>query len=112
MSDIVTQMDPMARLNAQMSSDLVYPFIEIQGIDSQEEIKYLNRISKDLDNSLPLYMAFQGSMQRIGKIQLSVNFLINILSISDYRIILHKDANTKAVIPIDTPEELEQFIKL
>lgn len=91
--------------------DIVFPYILIEGIESQEEFMFF-RTMKHADATIPAYALVEGVMCRFMDFDLTLDSLLNLQFISDYKVSLFKSKDVVVPIHLNDPEQLLNFIKL
>lgn len=95
-----------------VSSNIKYPSILIEGIDSEEELAFFKSRYSDPDMSLPLYCMFDDVPFEVGKFELSFDSLLALRVIFEYKLWLQRSQDDKVFIDLNNPVMLLKFIKL
>jgi|GEM_PF-2226646 hypothetical protein len=99
----------------EKSSISKYPCIVIEGIETESEFVFFrNRTIKEdeKDLCLPMYFECEGSMVEIGQFPLTLDFLLALKNIGDYKVFLCKAQGDKTQIDLNDANTLMKFIKL
>jgi hypothetical protein len=87
-----------------------YPCLRIDGITSEDELVFFhNRDFGREGQSIPLYCFVEGVMTRIGDFELSVDSLLAVRAIADYRLVILTGTGEKE-IDLNDPETIIKFI--
>ena len=89
-----------------------FPFILIEGVTSTQEVTFFQNRCYNPESSLPLYVNVDGSFCEIGKIDLSLDSILSIGGIYDYKLFLYLNKNDAKEIDLRNPNSLIKFIKL
>lgn len=89
-----------------------YPHVLIEGIETEEEVIYFNKKFNEKEKSLPLYLQFEGIYKCIGTFELTLDNLIVVRSIANYKLTLMTDENNSVPIDLNNPLNLMKFITL
>ena len=106
----LVEVDPLEEINSSLSESVEYPCITVQGINTEEEVNFFrNRVIKT-DNTLPLYIDFNGFLKRIGDFELELNNLLAIRTIGEYLFTIYQDKETSKILDFNNEVLLESFI--
>lgn len=101
-----------ADINEDISDNLQYPCIIVEGIETTEEVNFFKNRIVDEGKAIPMYIAFKGYKKQIGYFELTLDNLLLIRCISDYSVRLYKDKKNYLKIDLHAPEQLIKFIRL
>lgn len=93
-------------------NNVVFPHVLIEGINTEEEVNYFHKKFCDKDKSLPLYIKFDTMYRCIGNFELTLDNLLVIRSISDYKIALIVAEDKVLPVDLNDPASLIKFITL
>lgn len=96
----------------ESSEGMKFPCIIIEGITTEEEVLYFNSKFCDTNKSLPLYIEFDGVFKKIGTFELSLDNLLVVRSIDEYKIKLATSKEKLIEIDLESPDNLIKFITL
>lgn len=89
-----------------------YPHVLIEGIVTEEEVTYFNKKFNDKEKSIPLYLQFENVYKCIGSFELTLDNLIVVRSIADYKLTLLVEEGNAIPIDLNDPIKLLKFITL
>lgn len=89
-----------------------YPHVLIEGIETEEEVTYFNKKFNEKDKSLPLYLQFESVYKCIGSFEMTLDNLIVVRSIANYKVTLMLEEGNAVPIDLNNPERLLKFISL
>ena len=90
----------------------VTPSLVIDGITSVEEVEYFRNRLCDADKSLPLFYQDDTGFVEIGKLELSLNSLLTLKNIYDYKLKLYKTPDVFVDLDLNDPKVLIKFIRI
>ncbi len=96
---------------SETEKDIVYPYILIEGIETQEEFNFLNGLPCRAD-VLPAFTVVEGSLVPLMQFDFSLQVFLDLHFLGKYRISLQKSKDISVPIDIENPEQLITFIKL
>lgn len=113
-------MDNVVELDEYVDNDLEdfamenvqYPCIFIDGITTEEEVQFFRSKERDVNTSLPMYCMIEGIPLSLGRLELSLDSLLELRSLFDYKITLYRSINDKVPIDLNDAQQLIKFIKL
>lgn len=97
------------------TTNLSYPCGIISGINSTHEVEYLKNRRCDEDSSLPLYINYEGLVLPMGKIELTMDYLLMLKTLDvgkEYKLRIYKTKDSYTEIELNDAETLIKFIKL
>ena len=103
--------DTMIDVSESVSDEVVYPSLLIEGITSQEEVLFIRKNSKG-GSVLPLYVKFAGVCKCIGEFALTLDNLLMLHAISNYRLLLLKDEQREIPIDLSNPQAMVKFCSI
>lgn len=109
-SVFLQEVDISDGVNNEISDQIEYPCIIVDNIKTKEEVTFFLKRKCNQAKALPFYLAFNGYVKRIGLFELTLENLLSIRSIADYRLQLYRNARESKVIDLDDPEQLIKFI--
>lgn len=109
-SVFLQEVDISDGVNNEISDQIEYPCIIVDNIKTKEEVTFFLKRKCNQAKALPFYLAFNGYVKRIGLFELTLENLLSIRSIANYRLRLYRNANESRVIDLDDPEQLIKFI--
>lgn len=93
-------------------SNVKYPHVRIAGVTTEEEVIYFHKKFCDEGKSLPLYLAFENTYKCIGSFELTLDNLLVVRSIDNYKLDLIVAEDKVIPIDIENPVKLIKFITL
>lgn len=94
-------------------ADVVYPSMLLDGVSTEEEFYFFRkREPKDKECAIPLYCTVEGKIAELGLIEISVDSLLFLRSVSDYEVSLMYSEDKKIPINLEDPETAAKFIRL
>lgn len=96
---------------SETEKDIVYPYILIEGIETQEEFNFLNGLPCRAD-VLSAFTVVEGSLVPLMQFDFSLQVFLDLHFLGKYRISLQKSKDISVPIDIENPEQLITFIKL
>lgn len=96
---------------SETDNHVTFPYILIEGIETQEEFSFLNGLSSDSD-TIPAYTIVEDSLVPLMQFDFSLQIFLNLHFMGNYKVTLRKSADTSVPIDIENPEQLVKFIKL
>lgn len=109
-SVFLQEVDISDGVNNEISDQIEYPCIIVDNIKTKEEVTFFLKRKCNQAKALPFYLAFNGYVKRIGLFELTLENLLSIRSIANYRLRLYRTASESRVIDLDDPEQLIKFI--
>lgn len=94
---------------------LEYPCAVISGITTTHEVEFLKNHVCDAEVSLPLYIDYDGLVMLLGKIELTLDYmlLLKCMNIADkYSLSIHKSKDTIVSVDLNDPLTLMKFIRI
>lgn len=91
---------------------LPYPVLIIDGLTSEEEFLHFRDRPYEEDVAVPLYCFIEGEISRVGMLDFTMDSLLAIRTIGDYKLVLMKNRETEVEVQLDDPVFLSKFIKL
>lgn len=94
---------------------VIYPCLIIKGVESVEEVEFLKRFCVDSSNtkSIFLYCFTKNDVAEIGYVKLSLNFLLILERMPNYKVVLLQSKNGKTIeVDLHNPEDLAKFISI
>ena len=98
--------------DASVWKDIKYPCLFIDGITSEEELRFFKESSKGSDASLPLYCNVENIPLEVGSMELELHALLALKGIFDYKLALYKSADQRIPLDLNDPNVLIKFIRL
>jgi hypothetical protein len=94
------------------SEPLVYPCMILKGVDTIAEVLFLRKIIEESDVSLPLYCLVDGSYQKIGLSELTVQYLQILKYVGNYVVEIHKNESSVVELDLNSPDTYYNFMTL
>ncbi len=91
---------------------LKYPCLFIDGVTSEEEVNFLKGRKNSSGMCLPLYCSVDGVPIEIGEFEMTLDSLLILRSIFDYKLYLHKAIGVITEIDLNDTSTLLKFIRL
>lgn len=110
--DVTLEVYDDSEYKKAVSDNLNFPCVVLFGITTEEEVAFFKSRITDDEMSLPLYGDLEGQKFYIGNLELSLNTLLSIRSIYDYKLLLMKNSENSVSIDLDDADTLIKFIKL
>lgn len=98
--------------NSFLMEGLNYPCLFIEGITSEEEVFFFKNRKIDSDMKLPLYCKVDGVPIAVGEFELTLDALLMLRSIFDYKLYLYKSVGVVTEIDLNDTKTLLKFIRL
>lgn len=92
--------------------NVCYPHVLVEGVNTEEEVNYFHKRFCDKDKSVPLYIKFDTLYKCIGSFELTLDNLLLVRSISNYKVSLMVSADKSIDIDLNNPVSLLNFITL
>ena len=89
-----------------------YPHVLIEGITTEEEVLYFHNKFHQKDKSLPLYIRFENLYRCIGSFELTLDNLIIVRSISNYKITLRLSPEKAVPVDLEQPDSYLKFLSI
>lgn len=89
-----------------------YPFIELQGVTTMQELEFLVRNQKRTKMSINLQVRFGEIMKPLGFINFDLETMQALKFIGNYSITLHKDNTNQSQINLADPNTFVKLIRL
>lgn len=91
---------------------LEYPCVFLYGVTSEEELTFFRKRKVSSEVSVKMYTSVDGTPLDLGFLELTLDSLLAIRSIFDYKLTLCRAKGKVTEIDLDNPEELIKFIRL
>lgn len=108
--DIIEEIDSFEEEEA-----LSYPCCIISGISNEYEVELLTTYQCNPLASVPLYINYEGQIILLGKIELSSEYLLRLISfesVDKYTLELYEDYGKSKEIDFHNPDILRKFIRI
>lgn len=90
-----------------------FPCVLLNGIETENEFLFFkNRTVDDPELCVPMYFECEGEKIKLGDFPLTLDFLLVLRSIGDYKVWLYTDANNRKLVDLNDANTLIKFIKL
>lgn len=96
----------------QAMKQLPYPILILEGLTSEEEFIYFRNRPYSDSTAVPLYCYVDEIITRVGMLDFTMDSLLAIRSMGNYRLLLMKDRETEVEVRLNDPDFLSKFIKL
>lgn len=96
----------------QILEELQYPSIFLSGITTLDEVKFFKERAFSEGRALPIYGEIEGEYFKIGMLDLTLDSLLSLRAIFDYSIEIKYSKDEGAVLDLNDPDVLIQFIRL
>lgn len=93
-------------------STAVYPHILLDGVTTEEEVLYFHNRFQKSEASLPLYIKFESLYRCIGSFELTLDNLLVVKNIADYKLTLVLSESKQTPINLETPEDYLTFLNI
>lgn len=95
----------------KINAEVEYPYVRIDGIESEEEFMFFRNRNFGRVGEIPLYCLVDGTLVRIGTFQLSVDSLLAVRNIADYKLTIVVGPEKEKPIDLNDPETIIKFIE-
>lgn len=99
----------------EITNPLEYPCAVISGITTTHEVEFLKNHVCDAEVSLPLYIDYDGLIMLLGKIELTLDYmlLLKCMNIAEkYSLSIHKSKASITSVDLNDPLTLMKFIRI
>lgn len=113
--DVYSDIPSIKEGSEETENNLTYPCAVIMGITTTHEIEFLKNHSCDMNVSLPLYIDYEGLTLLLGKIELTMDYmlLLRCLDVANrYTLSIHKSKEDIVSIDLSDPATLMKFIRI
>ena len=110
--DIILEEFDDSEYREQILEELQYPSIFLSGITTLDEVKFFKKRAYSEDRALPIYGEIDGEYFKIGMLDLTLDSLLSLRTIFDYSIEIKYSKDEGAVLDLNNPDVLIQFIRL
>lgn len=97
---------------AEEAAVVNYPFIELQGVTTMQELEFLAHNQKRTEMSIDLQIRFGDVMKHLGFINFDLDTMQALRFIGGYKLTLHKNENSSIQINLDNPDTFIKLIRL
>lgn len=98
--------------DAELSDKLKFPCLVLEGIVSEEELKFLAQYKYTANTAIPLYIKFNGITKRLHSIDMTLDAFQMLGFLANYKITLHKTPTDSKQLCLRDAKILTQLIKL
>lgn len=97
-------------VNNAISDKIIYPCVIIEDIKTKEEVNFFLKRKCNPQKALPFYLLFDGYVKQLGMFELSLENLLAVRCVSNYKIRVCKSAVEQRLINVNNPDQLLKFI--